>query len=91
MAKRQNRDAEESYEKFLSARLSRRDHTETRALDRLALRERAAEPMVGVLVREGREIYYINTRSRAGHLTGKTREFMDFHAAVTFLTRNSYI
>ena len=75
-------------EQFLEARYSRREKAFDRAMDR---REREAEALVGQFMKEGATVFYINTRSMAGYLTGNIREFTSMHDAVQFLVRNRYV
>ena len=79
------------YERHLENRLSRRIKAEERALDRLEKREKAAEALVGQLMKEGKLVYYINQRGLTGGLTGKTREFAREGDAIQFLIRNNYV
>lgn len=69
----------------------RRFAAEARAYDRLGRQIDAAEALVGELCREGRKVFYINVRSKAGKITGKTREFASLALARQFLIRNSYV
>lgn len=74
------------YERHLDAIMARRVAAENRALDRLERRERAAEPLIGEMCRDGRMVNYINLRPlHKGRIkVGAYSELMDY------LLRNRY-
>lgn len=69
----------------------RREASNNRAWDKLGRQQSEAEHLVGELCREGATVFYINVRSKAGRLTGATREFATKFDAVHFLIRNRYV
>lgn len=81
----------DKHERLMEARMARRLAAEDRFLTRLEKRERAAEPLIGELSRNGETVYYINVRSKDGKPTGKIREFADHGSALVFLLRNNYV
>lgn len=70
-------------EKHLNAREARRLKAEDRFLERMERREMEAEKMIGVLCRNGEEVYYVNPPG------GKYREGTH-HELISFLIRNNY-
>lgn len=70
-------------DQFLDARMARRLAAEHRHLVRMEIREAAAEPLIGTLCREGREVFYVYP------VGGRYRE--GSHGdLVAFLIRNNY-
>jgi hypothetical protein len=72
-------------------REKRRNAAEDRYMDKLERLMKEAEPLIGELVREGRTLFYVNVRSKAGHLTGAIREFARSVDASDYLIRNNYV
>jgi len=70
-------------EQALNAREARRLAAEDRYLGRLEKREAEAEKMIGTLVRDGKEIYYVFP------IGGKYREGTEGEL-IRFLIRNNY-
>jgi hypothetical protein len=70
---------------------NRRMATEARYLDRREMLEAKAERLIGELVREGRDVYYINLMDTKGNLTGKVKESASFFELVDYLVRNGYV
>jgi hypothetical protein len=69
----------------------RRCKADDRWIARMDKRLNEAAHLVGEIIREGVTVFYINVRSKAGGLTGKTREFANYGTAVGFLVRNRYV
>lgn len=84
-------DNDHDGERQLAYRAKRRVAAEDRFFDKLDRLSNAAEALIGHLCREGKTIYYVNIRSKAGALTGRTREFGTNVAATDFLIRNHYV
>lgn len=80
-----------NYEVQLNANQNRRMATEARYLDRREMLEAKAERMVGELVREGCDVYYINLLDTKGNPTGKIKESASFFELVDYLIRNGYV
>ncbi|XAI95998.1 hypothetical protein [Microcystis phage Mwe-JY26] len=80
----------QSIEEFLDGVERRRLKADAKAEARLDRLETAAEALVGTLIREGKEVFYINLRTRDGRLTGKTLEGNRFDL-VNYLIRNRYV
>lgn len=80
----------QSIEEFLDGVERRRLKVDAKAEARLDRLETAAEALVGKLIRDGKEVYYINLRTRDGRLTGKTLEGSRFDL-VNYLIRNRYV
>jgi hypothetical protein len=70
---------------------NRRLATEARYLDRREKLEAKAESLIGELVRDGRDVYYINLLDGKGNLTGKVKESSSFFDLVDYLIRNGYV
>lgn len=66
----------------------RRFASEARAYDKLDRQFSDAEALVGELVNG---TFYINVRSKRGHLTGAIRRFPNRFDAVQYLIRNRYV
>ena len=81
----------EPCERQLMANESRRNASEDRYLERLERRMKAAEALIGELVRDGKTVYYINLMNKAGDYTGKTKESSDSYELTTYLLRNGYV
>jgi hypothetical protein len=67
----------------------RRMRAEDKALTKLEKREKEAEQLIGKLMRNGKEVCYINIRNPEGKLTGKTKEG-DEYDLIAYLLRNNY-
>ena len=79
----------------IEAHLNRREAirfaAQDRAIDRLDRQMAAAEPLIGILCREGQTIYYVNQLDRSGRLTGKVIERTNRAAIIDYVTRNHYV
>lgn len=64
------------------------DHRWLVKMDRL---EKACEPLIGELCREGKTVYYVNQLSATGKYTGKTIERTNYHDLIDYLVRNHYV
>ena len=77
-------------DQMLDARQARRMASDGRYEARIYAREDAAERLIGTLCREGKTVFYINTLTKDGALTGKTREGTRLDLTA-FLIRNNYV
>lgn len=68
----------------------RRERADERAYARLSRRMDAAEPLIGELCKEGRQVFYINLKTRKGVPTGKILEGSR-HDLIAYLLRNNYV
>jgi hypothetical protein len=84
-------DNDHDGERQRAYREKRRNAAEDRYIDKLDRLMKAAEPLIGHLIREGRKVFYVNLQSKTGALTGRTREFGTEVAASDFLIRNRYV
>jgi len=75
-------------EEFLDRREIARHRADARAEARMDRRYSDADALIGELNSAPR--FYINVRSKAGHLTGAIRRFQFRHEASSFLIRNRY-
>ena len=72
------------------ARDKARCKADDKAYDRLCRRYDAAEPLIGELCREGRQVFYINLRTRSGKMTGRIKEGPRGEL-ISYLIRNRYV
>ncbi len=84
-------NADYQIEKILNQREKRRERSNNNAFDRLDRQYAEAEKFIGILIRDGKSICYINQLSATGKMTGKIKQFPDKSDAVCFLIRNNYI
>jgi hypothetical protein len=78
-------------EKQLEASQNRRMAREGRFAERRDMIEDKAAALVGILIRDGMEVFYINRMDRLGNLTGKTKEFRYMFQAIDYAIRNHYV
>ena len=74
-----------SCEELMDGRQIRRMKAEDRFLDKMERQERAAESLIGELIREGKKIYYVNFGRK------NYTENASYFDMVDFLVRNKYI
>jgi hypothetical protein len=75
----------ESIEKELDAREKRRFKADERAYEKMERQMENCEYLIGELCREGKTVFYINTKG------GKIKEFVSRVEACDYLIRNGYV
>jgi hypothetical protein len=77
-------------ERILENRMNRRLREEDVFITKLEKKTAGAEKLIGTLIREGKEVFYINVLSRDGKFTGRTKEG-SFIEIVDYAIRNHYV
>jgi hypothetical protein len=79
------------HERRMEINSDRRERANDRYYDRLVSKENACDVLIGELVNEKGRRFYINTQTKTGKTTGRTREFSQRAEAVLSLMRNNYV
>lgn len=70
--------------------MNRRLREEDAFIGKLEKKTAEAEKLIGTLIRDGKEVFYINVLTRDGNFTGRTKEGL-FTELIDYAIRNHYV